>query len=51
MKQSLYADDETEETTGENLIIDENVETTQTNSISETQNPDIKEETNNKILP
>ena len=38
-------------TAGENLIIDENVDTTQTNSISDTQNPDNKEETNNKILP
>ena len=43
-EQSLYSDNETEKLTGENLIIDENVNTTQTNSISETQNPDNNEE-------
>ena len=43
-EQSLYSDNETEKLTGENLIIDENVNTTQTNSTSETQNPDNNEE-------
>ena len=37
--------------TGENLIIDENTNTTQTNSNSDTQNPDNKKETNNETLP
>ena len=49
--QNLYSDDETEKTTGENLIIDEDTDTTQTNSMSDTQNPDNKNETNNKSLP
>ena len=50
-EKDLYSDDETEKTTGENLIIDENVDTVETNSISDTQNPDNKEGTKNKILP
>ena len=50
-EKDLYLDDETEKTTGENLIIDENVDTVETNSISDTQNPDNKEGTKNKILP
>ena len=44
--------------TGEDLIIDENSETTielnhttQNSSISDTQNPDNKDETNNQALP
>ena len=50
--QNMYSDDETEKSTGENLIIDENTDTTQTNLISDTQNPDNKtNETNNKSLP
>ena len=50
--QNMYSDDETEKSTGENLIIDENTDTTQTNLISDTQNPDNEtNETNNKSLP
>ena len=50
-EQNLYSDDETEKTTGENLIIDEDTHTTQTNSMSDTQNSNNKNETNNKSLP
>ena len=50
--QNMYSDDEAEKSTGENLIIDENTDTTQTNLISDIQNPDNKtNETNNKSLP
>ena len=50
-EQNLYSDDETEKNTGENLIIHENIDNTKTNSISDTQNPDNKNETNNETLP
>ena len=43
-EQNLYSDNETKKLTGENLIIDEKVNTTQTNLISETQNPGNNEE-------
>ena len=43
-EQNLYSDNETKKLTGENLIIDEKVNTTQTNLISEIQNPDNNEE-------
>ena len=48
-EQNLYSDDETEKTTGENLIIDEKTNTIQTNSTCDTQNPDNKKETNMKL--
>ena len=35
-EQNLHSDNETEKCSGENLIIDENIDTTQTNLISET---------------
>ena len=54
-EQNLSSDDETYRTvkhTGEKIVIDENTDTTQSNSISDTQNPDSKtNETNNKSLP
>ena len=61
-EQNLSSEDETiisnTLNTGEDLIIDENTETTielnnttQTSSISDTQNPDNKNETNNQALP
>ena len=61
-EQNLSSKDETiisnTLNTGEDLIIDENTETTielnnttQTSSISDTQNPDNKNETNNQALP
>ena len=61
-KQNLSSEDETIVSntlhTGEDLIIDENTETTielnnttQTSSISDTQNPYNKNETNNQALP
>ena len=50
-EQNLYSDNETEKTTGENLIIDENIDNTKTNSISDTQNPDNENEANNETLP
>ena len=43
-EQNLYSDNETKKLTGENLIIYEKVNTTQTNLISETQNPGNNEE-------
>ena len=50
--QNLYSDDETEKRTAENLIIDENTDTTQANLISDTQNSDNEtNETNSKSLP
>ena len=54
-EQSFSSDDEiywTIKHTGEKLVIDENTDTTQTNLISDTQNPDNEtNETNNKSLP
>ena len=61
-EENLSSEDETiisnTLNTGEDLIIDENTETTielnnttQTSSISDTQNPDNKNETNNQALP
>ena len=61
-EQNLSSEDETiifsTLNTGEDLIIDENTETTielnnttQTSSIFDTQNPDNKNETNNQALP
>ena len=54
-EQNLSSDDEIYwmiKHTGEKLVIDENTDTTQTNLISDTQNPDNETiETNNKSLP
>ena len=54
-EQNLSSDDEiywTIKHTGEKLVIDENTDTTQTNLISDMQNPDNETiETNNKSLP
>ena len=54
-EQNLSSDDETYRTvkhTGEKIVIDENTDTLQSNSISDTQNPDSQtNETNNKSLP
>ena len=50
-EQKLYSDNEREKTTGENLTIDKDTDTTQTNLISDTENSDNKNETNNKTLP
>ena len=50
-EQKLYSDNKREKTTGENLTIDKDTDTTQTNLISDTQNSDNKNETNNETLP
>ena len=54
-EQNFSSDDEiywTIKHTGEKLVIDENTDTTQTNLISDTQNPDNETiETNKKRLP
>ena len=50
-EQKLYSDNEREKTTGENLTIDKDTDTTQTNLISDAQNSDNKNETNNETLP
>ena len=50
-EQKLYSDNEREKTTGENLTIDKDTDTTQTNLISDTQKSDNKNETNNETLP
>ena len=50
-EQKLYSDNKRGKTTGENLTIDKDTDTTQTNLISDTQNSYNKNETNNETLP